>query len=151
MRYFLILTFVMVGCISLSSQAFADQDRQARIRAAIEHERVMPVSETLDAMIDEMKKNPQLGSLNEADYKALRESYDLEALRKVTIESMADNFTLEEIEALTAFYSTPEGRSVMEKMPDYMTDIMPFIQKQSMASLQYVMQSKAKRDAESEK
>lgn len=40
---------------------------------------------------------------------------------------MADLFTLEEIEALTQFYSTPIGQSVMKKLPKVMEAIQPQI------------------------
>lgn len=40
------------------------------------------------------------------------------------IVGAADAFTVEEIEALTAFYSTPEGASAMAKMNPYMQTTM---------------------------
>ncbi|UUP17173.1 hypothetical protein NTH_01632 [Nitratireductor thuwali] len=42
----------------------------------------------------------------------------LENLLRSQDETMADLFTLKEIEALAAFYATPEGRAVMRKMPE---------------------------------
>lgn len=50
---------------------------------------------------------------------------------KVIMESqgaiMADTFTLQELQKLRDFYATPEGRSIMEKMPRVMQTLQPQI------------------------
>jgi hypothetical protein len=46
---------------------------------------------------------------------------DLEA---AMVEAAIGTFTLAEIEALEAFYNTPEGASVMSKMQPYMAQAM---------------------------
>lgn len=45
-------------------------------------------------------------------------------LTRMVIDGMADNFTVGEIEALIAFYGSPEGVSVMRKMQPYMQQVM---------------------------
>ena len=48
---------------------------------------------------------------------------------------MAGVFTLAELVALRDFYSSPEGRSVMAKMPAFMQQIMPRVMQQAMSSV----------------
>ncbi len=45
-------------------------------------------------------------------------------LTRMMIDGMADTFTTGEIEALIAFYGSPEGASVMRKMQPYMEQVM---------------------------
>ncbi|WP_416190987.1 DUF2059 domain-containing protein [Neisseria sp. CCUG12390] len=50
-------------------------------------------------------------------------------LRRVSLEGAAKVYTQREVDALIRFYQTPEGRSVMEKMPQYMEAItVPMVQ-----------------------
>ena len=46
------------------------------------------------------------------------------ALRQASINGMASNFSLEEIEALNAFYSSEHGASAMKKMNPFMQQTM---------------------------
>ncbi len=41
----------------------------------------------------------------------------------------ARHFTVPELTALDNFYASPEGQSVMRKMPQMMSVVMPFAQK----------------------
>lgn len=41
---------------------------------------------------------------------------------------LASQFSLEELEALAAFAQTPEGRSVLEKLPEFTASLQPRIQ-----------------------
>lgn len=44
-------------------------------------------------------------------------------LNGVMVEAAAQNFTIAELEAMIAFYSTPEGASAAAKMGTYMVDV----------------------------
>lgn len=44
--------------------------------------------------------------------------------------SLVRNFTAPELNALAEFYGSPEGRSVMSKLPAYTADVMPAIQQE---------------------
>jgi uncharacterized protein len=51
---------------------------------------------------------------------------------------MANHFTVGELNALTDFYGSPEGKSAMKKFGAYMSEIMPVIQQEmSHAVLEY--------------
>ena len=53
--------------------------------------------------------------------------------------ALAEAFTLQELEALRDFYSSPEGQSVMRKMPDFMRQTMPGALQQAMSGIPEVM------------
>jgi hypothetical protein len=55
---------------------------------------------------------------------------DFNALRKLSIELMVTHFSAGEINSLTDFYASADGRSVMKKMPAYTAELMPLIQKE---------------------
>ena len=55
---------------------------------------------------------------------------DINKIEDIMIRAMVKNFTVKEIDAMTAFYGTPEGKSTMKKFGTYMADIMPDLQKE---------------------
>ena len=77
--------------------------------------------------------------INEID--ALYMQIMLEPLRQIMLQQdrvMADQFTLEEINALLAFYTSPVGRSVMTKLPQLVQAQQPAVMamvQSSMATL----------------
>jgi hypothetical protein len=105
------------------------------LRAAVERYINNPVQQQMledmlsaDAMVDQMRAvAPQLteeqlqivGRISAEELAAIRP--DLEA---AMIEAAIATFTLPEIEALEAFYNTPEGASVMTKMQPFMAEAM---------------------------
>lgn len=75
---------------------------------------------------------------------AMLDELRYDTLRTAMIDGMTATFTVEEIEALTQFYSTPEGRSVMEKMSTYMGRVQPVMMKEVRRSMKTVMQRRQK-------
>ena len=71
-----------------------------------------------------------LSDQQKADLQALYMEIFEEPMRQIMRDQdklMADLLTLEEITALRDFYATPEGRSVMRKLPDIMARQQPQI------------------------
>ena len=59
------------------------------------------------------------------------ESADLEkAASRITLEGLVKNFTVGELNAMTAFYGSPEGKSASKKFGPYMMGVMPQIQQE---------------------
>ena len=52
----------------------------------------------------------------------------IDALEALALAAMVKNFTTRELDALASFYGSPEGRSAMAKMGNYMADVMPIVQ-----------------------
>ena len=84
----------------------------------------------LDAMLDEitgeiLKVMPQ--QYHEEFRRTMKEYMDRLNLEELTLNAVVKHFTVKEINALMEFYGSPEGRSIMKKMPVYMKEIMPAI------------------------
>jgi hypothetical protein len=63
-------------------------------------------------------------------------------MKAVMTNALVTNFTAKELDALTAFYSSPEGKSIMTKMPVYMAQIMPYVQSTALKAVMSYMQQK---------
>jgi hypothetical protein len=50
-----------------------------------------------------------------------------QATYRITLAALVKHFTPQELNAMTAFYGTPEGKSVRGKFGPYMADVMPQI------------------------
>jgi hypothetical protein len=57
----------------------------------------------------------------------MKNSFDYDAMNRLSCNALAKHFSVEEINALAAFYGSPAGRSAMTKFGPYMTDLMPGI------------------------
>ena len=53
---------------------------------------------------------------------------DYERVTKLALAAMVKNFTTQELNALAAFYGSPEGKSALAKFPAYLGDVMPVLQ-----------------------
>ncbi len=105
-------------------------DTEETRRAAVQvYLKIVPVSDLLDDISTKMAA--QMQPTQAQMFKTLmKESFDVKALEEAMQNSMVKRFTLAEIQALSNFYSTAAGKSVMRKMGDYMSDVMPTIQQQ---------------------
>ena len=70
---------------------------------------------------------------------------DVERLRTVMVASMAQRFTVEEIQALRIFFGTPVGKSVMGKLRAYMGDILPTVETVTATATGKVLQEMPRR------
>ncbi len=55
---------------------------------------------------------------------------DRKRLRQFYFRQMTATFTTAELDALTEFYGSAEGQSILLKFPEFMAAIMPFIQQE---------------------
>jgi hypothetical protein len=58
----------------------------------------------------------------------LTSQLDIAALIKAMADALVKHFTTEELKALADFYSSPVGKSAMQKFGGYMADLMPTMQ-----------------------
>ena len=117
------------------SIAFATPDTPEARRIAVgQYFKVQPMSEMMNDMQERMMQGvpPQMRANMQSSKLS---ASDIQMIESAATDSMVKHFTIGEIEAMTAFYSSPEGRSVMKKMPDYMADLMPAIQTKMMAKM----------------
>ncbi len=133
-KVILALGFALFANVSLA----ADASFEKRLEASKRYLSVMPVSSMWADVTDKMMATMAAGQ-REA-FASIMEQIDLSRLENIMLNAMARHFTLEEINALTEFYSSPIGRSAMEKFGSYMADINPAIQAELQTALLKAMQ-----------
>src|SRR5690554_380003 len=133
-KVILALGFALFANVSLA----ADASFEKRLEASKCYLSVMPVSSMWADVTDKMMATMAAGQ-REA-FASIMEQIDLSRLENIMLNAMARHFTLEEINALTEFYSSPIGRSAMEKFGSYMADINPAIQAELQTALLKAMQ-----------
>jgi hypothetical protein len=126
----LICQILFTFCTAVSAYAAEVPDTHGnRLAAARSYLEVASMREMVKDMIAETAKN--LPEKNRQIYiKYMTDFIRVDVLESAAQASMARHFTLKELNALTAFYSSAEGRSAMKKFGAYMGDVMPVIQKE---------------------
>jgi hypothetical protein len=131
----------MLACCSSekSSTAMVDTPENRR-HAAEEYLRVVPPA---DLMKDTAAKVGETipDSVRQSVVRAMTEDIDVERLKDAMVNSMVKHFTVGEINALTAFYGSAEGKSVMKKFGLYMADVMPVVQAETNRAMAKAKQS----------
>jgi hypothetical protein len=127
---------------ALLAAPLAAQDADYDARLAVAQDYVAATMQDMDMprLIEQMWRGavPQferiagapLSDQQKADLQALYMEIFEEPMRSIMRNQdklMADLLTLDEITALRDFYATPEGRSVMSKLPDIMARQQPQI------------------------
>ncbi len=87
-----------------------------------------PVSDLMGDMTDAIAET--VPPAQRAQFENALGRVNTDTLEAAMRRSLVRNFTAAEMNALTALYSSPEGRSVMSKMPAYTADVMPAIQQE---------------------
>ncbi|MGH6905862.1 MAG: DUF2059 domain-containing protein [Geminicoccaceae bacterium] len=111
----------------LSVEAYSQDDLANRRAAAERYEATMPIAKMLDESIQQMAlslPNHQRDTL----FAQIRQAVDDEQLRAIALDKMAAVFTVEELDALTAFYGSTVGQSIVTKFPVYMAEMLPVIE-----------------------
>ena len=108
-----------------------------RLAAAQRYLKAVPPSEmvadTLDRVASQVPEDRR-----EEFKKALTKVVSSERIEALTLQAVTKHFTVKEINALAAFYGSPEGRSITKKFGDYMADVMPAIQEELSAAMEEI-------------
>jgi hypothetical protein len=117
-----------------SSTAPVADNEANRTTAAKQYLEVAPPQELLTDMTDKVVKilpeNQRKMFLSVMQAKSLQD-----ATYRISLNALVKHFTVNELKAMTAFYSTPEGKSIRPKLSLYMADIMPQISKEVVEAL----------------
>lgn len=119
----------------INSAATVADSNEDRVMATKDYLKVVPVENMAHDMLAEMMKNIPQEQQSEAEA-VLKQALEPEFLESITLETMPKHFTTKEIKAMSKFYSSPEGVSILKKFGGYMADIMPAIQNQVMKAIQ---------------
>lgn len=141
--------FSFLVLVAVNSVSFADTVEE-RTKAATAYEKLVPVKDIVDGYFDGFKENPKIHAPDE-DIEKMRAIYDYETTRLTQIQMLVKHFTLEELEAMIAFYSAPAGQSAMKKMPLFVNEFMPSIHSTVMAAVQKIsLEKKIEQDKKAE-
>jgi hypothetical protein len=122
---------LLIGCVCflpVFAQIVPDTPAN-RLAAAKRYLKAVPPMEMVSATVDQLAS--RIPEERRGDFRqALTKIISSEHIEKITLDAITKHFTVKEINALTAFYGSPEGRSITKKFNAYLTDIMPAIQKE---------------------
>ena len=126
----LILAFLITLIFCLLSYGLED-NLTSRIEAAKRYIKVTPpmqdmIGESLPAL---EKKLEEIGVDKSVAIDIIK-NINMKNIDNIIIQKCVEYFTTSELNALTKFYSSPEGKSIMEKFPRYMLDVQVEINKE---------------------
>ena len=129
----LVLGFFLFSVQNIS----AEDSKEARTQAAERYLAVVPISQLLDDTFREMSKSlPE--AIREGFVAQMRIVVRADVLEAATRASLVRHFTVDELNAMAEFYSSPHGASAMRKFGAYMADVMPAVQKEMILGLDHM-------------
>src|SRR5271157_2098232 len=140
-----LILIIMLSTLSITIIADAQETcSKEKTEAITEYLKVNSIDDLMDQMLVEIQKRipPENRELFARIWKS---AFDAKELKEKILNSMCKFFTMEEIQALTKFYSSPEGKSVMKKIPQYMAELMPYLQVINQRAMQKAMEEVSKK------
>jgi hypothetical protein len=137
MRHVARVTTMLLLALAVSTAAAAESsDTTAARRAAAQwYVSTIPSESVFDEMIATLAQ--QVPSNRRDEFVALmRKLVPVDAMQAVTIETMSRHFTVDEIDAMTRFQASPEGKAIMGKLGAYMGELMPQVQREVLRALE---------------
>lgn len=125
MKLFLI-TALSIGFLTSTASAQDSSDMARKLELAKQYSASVPVAEEIEKSISEL--TIQVPVEKRALLKStLQRNIKIDQLQSVSEMSLADVFTVAELEALVNFYKTPEGKAIKDKMPEYQSRLEPIL------------------------
>lgn len=136
MKIVILVTGLLLSIASAHLLADGIPDTPGNRQAAAErYLSVVSMESMMKDMIDKTAAN--LPASQRDEYKAFMTKHvNTAVLERAALASMVRHFTVRELDALTEFYGSPEGRSVMKKFGAYMADITPVLQQEMRRAIQ---------------
>jgi len=125
MRTHLALSLVMLSGLILHCQTPGDSPSDRRA-AAERYARVADLKRVMDSMVTEMAKTVP-PDRRDAFTGYMAKAFDMSMFKGQVIDVMVKHFTTKELNALAAFYGSPEGMSILKKIGSYMADMLPVV------------------------
>jgi hypothetical protein len=117
------------ACVDDKQAKSLPDNPENRTAAAKRYLKAMPPKEMLESLATRV--SPNLPEKDRQAFVEVMQSADLEkAADRITLEGLVKDFTVGELDAMTAFYGSPEGKSAAKKFGPYMMAIMPQIQQE---------------------
>lgn len=123
----LIFTLVFLFVFSWSVTGLAQDTIDTRTAAAERYAAVVDFESMLGGMVNELAR--QIPTSRRFEFrKYMTKALDVDWIEDLTIKSMVQIFTANELDSLAEFYGSVEGKSIIKKFPKYMATIIPEIQ-----------------------
>lgn len=100
-----------------------------RLKAARQYVIRVPPSGFVDGAIKELTAQRE-PSQREAFQQLLKRELRERVIEETIVQALVKHFTVEEINALAEFNSSPQGLGVQRKLTDYMADVLPPVQQE---------------------
>jgi hypothetical protein len=115
----LLKSALLAAALVAGGPAMADEAARAEAARLLEVMKMQPAIDSMaDAMLDaQVKQNPDLAPYREVMLTFFRKYMGYESLKPDLVEIYSAEFTASELREISAFYSTPTGRKIMERMP----------------------------------
>jgi uncharacterized protein len=140
---FFIILLLSIALVT-NAQETCPKDKTDAIN---EYMMVNSIDDLMDQMLVEVLK--KIPKENHDIYKTIwKSSVDKIEMKRVMLSTICKNFSIGEIKALTQFYGSPEGKSVMKKMPQYTAELMPYYIAVTQRAMQKLIEELEKREKE---
>ncbi len=106
----------------------ADADLPQRLEIAKKLHELRPTADQVNDGIDQVAET-QPEAEREAFKTAMRAALNYKTLEKISIDAMAETYTVPELQAMLDYYSKPEAKSAGEKDEEYAKKVYPQITK----------------------
>ena len=119
------LSFSAAG-VGMAQDAAPDSDLAKRIELAKEMHKIRSARMQVQEAIDQVGRN--LPPLDRDRFtKMVEKAFDYDALEKLSIDTMVELFTTQELQKMVDYFGSAEARSIEKKLPVYQEKIQPYI------------------------
>lgn len=124
MKYFVFILSLLLFSLPVQAKEPVTEEKLEVARKILD---IAPASEQLDLAVKGLET--RVPSAKRAQFRRIiRDAVDVDRLSAAALLSMAEIFTLKELEAMYAYQSSDEGKAIQEKLPIYQEELKPVIE-----------------------
>lgn len=127
MRFILLGTALCTTIFMPHALAQEGDNKTRKIELAQQYSEIIPFDKEVEKSIEQIAM--QVPVAQRTQFRTiLQQNINANQLETASETALIDIFTEAELEAMIEFYGTPEGKSIMEKMPEYQSRLQPVLQ-----------------------
>lgn len=120
------LSFAATSATMAQDAAAPDADLAKRVELAKEMHKIRSARMQVQEAIDQVGRN--LPPLDRDRFtKMVEKAFDYDALEKLSVDTMVELFTVQELEKMVDYFGSAEAKSIEKKLPVYQAKIQPYI------------------------
>lgn len=121
-----LLTLSALALIGAATPSYAQDDDARKMALVKQMHEIRPARTQVREAVEQVSRNlPPME--RDRFLKMVENAFDYDRLEKMSVEAMADLFTLAEMEKMVGYFSSPEAQSIGEKLPKYQERLQPEI------------------------